>query len=300
MDERNHARHGSAHRPKRGRAMVGVLLAAAALGACQDLPLHPGALPPDTPALLLNPLCAGNLGQTHTGTISTPVTWTRSNNPHRVTSSVNVSTGGELTLQPGVIVCFSQYTSLQATSGGRLVAQGLDTAQIVLTARDPVVGWYGVYLQGEPTSASLLTNVRIEHTSLQSAGLWSSYHPVVIDSSVVRQTGHGVNLQGRGSRMVRSRVDTTTNRDVAAVTLGDSVRLEQTVVRGAAGAGVYVEGFAGVHLLGVRVEGAGGVGLRVPASGVITSSQPVRVVNGLSYGAELRARHGGDAGGHAE
>jgi hypothetical protein len=274
----------------RGRVLAAALVAAAALGACQDLPLQPGAgraLPPDAPALLLNPLCSGNGGQTHAGeSISTSVTWTRAHNPHRVTSTVSLNTGGQLTLQPGVVVCFSQYTALQSY-GGRLVAQGLDTATIVLTARDPVLGWYGVNLSGEPSSASVLTNARVEYTDLYSAGVSSFFHPLFIDSTTVRQTGHGVTLEGRGSRMSRSRVDTTTNRNAPAVSLGDSVWLEQTVVRGAAGTGVNVGGYAGVRLLGVRVEQAGGTGLRVPAPGAIASSQPVRVVGGGSYGAEL-------------
>jgi hypothetical protein len=292
MDVGNAAARGYARRPRRGRwTVAGALLAAAVLGACQDLPLQPAngrALPPDRPSALINPLCSGNLGQTHNGgTISTPVTWTRANNPHRVTAMVQISAGGQLTLQPGVVVCFSPNTMLWAYYGGRLVAQGLDTAAIVLTARDPALGWEGVLLQDEPPSASLLTNVRIEHTALDFEGIESTFHPVVIDSTVIRQTGRGVFLWGRGARMIRSRVDTTANRDEPAVTLQDSVRLEQTVVRGAAGTGVKVHGSAAVHLLGVRIEGAAGTGLQVAAPNAIVSAQPVRVVGGLSYGAEL-------------
>lgn len=281
-----------AGRRSTGSMRGGALALLAVMAACQDLPLQPGAgraLPPDAPALLLNPLCSGNGGQTHAGgSITGAVTWTRAQNPHRVTSSVTISSGAELTLQPGVIVCFSQYAGLQAY-GGRLVARGLDTAMIVFTARDPVLGWNGVFLQGTPSASSLMTNVRVEHTDLYSAGVWASFHPVVIDSAVIRQVGHGVTLEGRGSRMSRSRVDTTVNRNAAAVTLGDSVRLEQTVVRHSAGIGVNVNGWAGVHLLGVRVEEPGGTGLRVPAYGSIASAQPVRVVGGLGYGAELTA-----------
>jgi hypothetical protein len=292
MDAENAAARGGSDRLKRGRRRAaGALLAAAVLGACQDLPVQPGAghaLPPDTPALLVNPLCAGGAGTTHSSqTIVTAVTWQASGNPHRVTGDVSVSTGGQLTLQPGVVACFSQYAGVQTNGGGRLAAQGLAASRIVLTASDLALGWKGVLLTGEPASASLLKNVTIEHTRLGAEGIYSFYHPVVIDSTVFRQVGSAARLWGRGARMMRSRVDTTLDRSKPAVWLNDSVRVEQTVVRGAAGTGVYVDLSASVHLLGVRVEEPGGTGLHVPDSGVIASAQPVRVVGGGTYGAEL-------------
>jgi hypothetical protein len=290
MDGEDAAVRGNGDRRKR-RMAAGALLAAAVLGACQDLPLQPGAgraLPPDAPALLLNPLCSGNAGTTHASqTIVTAVTWQASGNPHRVTGDVSVSTGGQLTLQAGVVVCFSQYAGLQANGGGRLVAQGLAASRIILTASDLALGWKGVVLNGDPSSASLLKNATIEHTALGAEAIDAFYHLVVIDSTVIRQTGQGVKLWGRGSRMVRSQVDTTLDRAAPAVFLSDSVYLEQTVVRGAAGVGVETDLVARVHLLGVRIEGPAGTGLRVSRSNSIKSAQPVRVVGGGTYGAEL-------------
>jgi hypothetical protein len=264
-----------------------------ALGACGgDAPLHSKgerALPPDGPSALLNPLCTGTAGTTHAGgSITTAVTWPASGNPHRVTSSVTISTGGTLTLEPGVIVCFDPQTGLQAY-GGRLVAQGLAATPIVLTARDPVLGWYGVSLQGTPSSTSYLTNARVEYASLYSTAVAAYSHPLVIDSTVVRQSGGGVRLAGRASSFSRSRVDTTTNRDIAAITLGDSARFEQSAIRGAAGTGMLIEGMAGIHVLGGRIEGSAGTGIRAPNSLGIVGAAPVRVVGGSSYPIETTA-----------
>jgi predicted small lipoprotein YifL len=263
-----------------------------ALGACgRDAPLHPSdgrALPPERASRLLNPLCAGTGGTTHVaGTISTAVTWAASGNPHRVTGTVTLGAGGQLTVEPGVIVCFEPQTGLQSY-GGRLVAQGLAATPIVLTARDPVLGWYGVSLQGTPSTTSYLTNARVEYATLYSTAVAAFSHPLVIDSTVVRQSGGGVRLQGRTSSFSRSRVDTTTNRDIAAVTLGDSAWFEQSVIRRAAGIGMLIEGTAGLRVLGGRIEGSGGTGIRAAHStgNMGANSIPVRVVGGASYGIE--------------
>jgi|GEM_PF-1417430 len=291
MDGRNAAGRGETVGPR--QRVWGVALAAlCALAACdQDAPLHPrdAVRPPERPSALLNPLCTGTGGQTHAGqSITTAVTWPASGNPHRVTGTITLDAGSQLTLQAGAVVCFDQSTRIQSY-GGRLVAQGQPAAIIVLTASDPALGWNGVTLNDfAPASASLLTNVRLEYTDAYSQAVWSApAHPLVIDSTVIRQTGLGVWLEGRGSRISRSRVDTTANANAAGLTVGDSVRVEQTTIRGAAGNGLNVIGGTGVHLLGVRVEGSGGVGLQVSEVGAIASAQPVRVVGSDSNGAHL-------------
>jgi hypothetical protein len=248
--------------------------------------LAAAALPPDGPSTLLNPLCTGTGGTTHAGgSITTSVTWPASGNPHRVTATVTVSTGGTLTLEPGVIVCFDAQTGLQSY-GGRLVAQGVVATPIVLTARDPVLGWYGISLQGTPATTSYLTNARVEYASLYSTAVAAFSHPLVIDSTVVRQSGGGVRLQGRTSKFSRSRVDTTTNRNTAAVTLGDSAWFEQSVIRRAAGIGLLIEGTTAIRVLGGRIEASRGAGIHAPQPTSIAASAPVRVVGGDSYGIE--------------
>jgi hypothetical protein len=274
----------------RAGVLVAVLTATA---ACErDGPMDPAggrALPPHGSSRLLNPLCAGTGGTTHAGgSITTATTWPASGNPHRVTATVTLASGSQLTLQAGTLVCFEPQTGLQSY-GGRLVAQGTAATRIVLTARDPALGWNGVSLNQEPIAASQLKHVTIEFTTRTSGGVYSYLHPVAIDSTIIRQSGHGVTLWGRGSSFSRSRVDTTTNRNVPAVTLRDSTKFEQSVIRRAAGIGLLVEG-AGVQILGGRIEGSGGIGISANQfSGIPWAMAPIRVVGGSSYPIETSA-----------
>jgi hypothetical protein len=271
------------------RIAAGALLAGtAALGAC-DTPTNPEArAAAGGPSMLITPACAGTGGQTQPGqNVTTAQTWTRAGGPHRVTGDILVGAGGRLTIQPGTIVCFEPGTRLIAQYGGRLNVRGRDTAQIVLTARDPAQGWSGVELAGTPPGYSYLTNVRIEHVSVSARALLSmDQHVAWVDSAVIRQAGQAAALYGPGSRMVRTRVDTTTNRNLAAVVLGAGTRFEKNVVRGAAWTGVVVDGEE-VVLLGGRIEGSGGPGLASFNHPVSRYSTAIRIVGGRDYAAAL-------------
>lgn len=288
--------HGSARRA-RGRdrcVLAGALLGlCAALGACvRDQPLAPGSerAAPGGPSRTLNPVCAPGLGgQTHSDSILAPETWSRNDNPHRVDQVIYIHGAGVLTLQPGVLVCFDSATALAALGGGRLVADGLDTARIVLTAADPGRGWWGIHMAGNPTSGSSLRNVRLEYTREVYSLSTNDHHAAAIDSVVLRQVEHGLHLWGIGTSIRRSRMDTVTSAAVPAVALGNQITFEQNVIRGSAGVGLAVLGTSGVSLLGGRIEGSGGVGLQATAIAGpgFTATQPVRVVGGASYPAEL-------------
>jgi hypothetical protein len=236
---------------------------------------------------VLNPACDPALGgQVHgDSTIDAPVTWTRANNPHRLAAAILVTS--RLTLEPGVVVCFGWSSELVFLDGGSLVADGLDTARIVLTALDPDAGWRGLGFGS--ASAGSLKNVHLDHIEAGNPAIVSfDSSAVVIDSSVFRQAGAGLYLSGRGSSISRSLVDTTTHTGLAAVTLGTLGRFEETVIRGAAGVGLRSTGVHGVSLLGGRIEGSGGVGLVVTTTGPgIVATRPIRVVGGASYPAEL-------------
>lgn len=261
-------------------------------GAC-DAPTasEDGQAAPAGPSMLVNAACAGTGGQTHAYTnVTTAVTWTRANSPHRVTGSIYIQAGGRLTIAPGAIVCFEPETIISAENGGRLFARGLDTAQIVLTARDEARGWGGILLYGAPASPSYLTNIRIEHVAWGSTAVFSyQTHPAYVDSAVIRQSGRAVRFSAPGSRLTRSRVDSTTNRGWPAVTLGSGTRFETTAIRGAAGVGLSVVG-ENVLLLGGRIEGSGGTGLVVePYLDLGTTGKAIRVTGGRSYGADMPA-----------
>ncbi|HST61968.1 MAG TPA: hypothetical protein VLK84_24925, partial [Longimicrobium sp.] len=205
MQSRNSARRFTA---------FALLAGAAVLGAC-DAPTDPGgAAVAGGPSLLVTPACAGTGGQVRPSqTIRTAQVWTRASGPHRVTGEIYVDAGGRLSIAPGAVVCFEPGAGLLARNGGRLYARGRDTAQVVLTARDAALGWNGIHVSGTPAAASYLTNVRIEHVAVGSVAVHATeQHPVYLDSAVIRQTGQAVRLHAPGSRIARSRVDTTTNR----------------------------------------------------------------------------------------
>jgi hypothetical protein len=280
--------------PQRGRFAGWVLAMAplalvAALGACSEQILDPtsGRAVPEGP-LRSSSTCIQGVGETHADSILAAQTWTRANNPHRVNQLIRVEGSGVLTLEPGVLVCFGSGGGLRAANGGRLVANGLDTAAITLTAADSASGWLGVRLAGTPASASSLKNVRLEYTRGEYALSTYDYHAAAIDSVVVRQNERGLYLWGRGTSFSRSRVDTVTSSAYPGVTLGSVLTFERNVVRGAAGVGLAVLGTNGISLLGGRIEGSGGVGLKVTTTGAgFAATQPVRVVGGASYPAEL-------------
>jgi len=282
--------------PQRGRSAGWVLAMAplalvASLGGCSEQILDPtsGHAAPEGPSRSLSPACDPGLGgSTHVDSIASAATWSRAGNPHRVDQLIHIEGSGVLTLEPGVLVCFGSGGGLRAANGGRLVANGLDTARIVLTATDPANGWLGVSLAGTPASASSLKNVRLEYTRSEYALSTYDYHAAAIDSVVVRQSERGLYLWGRGTSLSRSRVDTVTSSAYPAVTLGSVLTFERNVVRGAAGVGLAVLGTNGISLLGGRIEGSGGVGLKVTTTGAgFAATQPVRVVGGASYPAEL-------------
>lgn len=265
----------------------------AALAACdQPQTTEPARIGQAGPSLSINPLCADSLGGlSHTEfTVTSPVTWARADNPHRVNWGIDVTGAGRVTIEPGVLVCFSSLGRLAADNGGRIVAAGRDTAVIVFTAMEPGSGWNGVVLHGDPDSASIFRNMRMEYTRSSLAAVYTyDSHPALVDSVTVRQSARAFVLMASGSRVSRSRVDTTTTSDVAAVLLGaDSTHLDGVTVRGAAGTGVEVWGTAGVSLLRVRILDSGGTGLKATLPpGAIANPQPVRVTGGSSYGAEL-------------
>jgi hypothetical protein len=287
------ARQNGASRSRRARCVAaGVMIGMGCLSAAcgRDGPLGTeAARPPDGPSRLLNPLCTSS-GTSHPAdSISTSVTWSASGNPHQVTGTVALLPGGTLTIQPGAVVCFPPGTGVQST-GGRLVAKGLGTAPIVFTAYDPAQGWAGVDLQGTPGNPSQLIHARVEYVALNSVAVASAGHRVFIDTSVVRQSGAAVSLWGRSSRFLQSRVDTTTNRYVPAVTLGDSARFVRSVILRAAGTGLLIDGTVSVSVNGGRIEESGGTGIRAPHETGISSAIPaVRVVGGLSYPIETTA-----------
>jgi hypothetical protein len=274
----------------RGILIAALLAAGAAVSACErGQPTDPERAAPDRPSLALNAACDPGLGGvTHTDSILATATWAAAGNPHRVDQLIHIEGAGSLRLTPGALVCFGGGGGLRADNGGRLRVLGSAAAPVVLTAADLADGWLGVRLAGTPASSSLIENLRLEHTRTEYALSTHDDHTAAIDSAVFRQNEFGVYLWGRESSLRRSHVDTVTSAASAAVTLGRTTTFQQTVIRGAAGVGLAVLGTDSVSVAGGRIEGSGGVGLRVttPGSGFLTT-QPVRVTGGATYPAQM-------------
>lgn len=268
------------------RTMV-VAVAAGALAACgRDLPTERAAAPA-APSQLLNPLCTAGGGTTHAAaTITTQQYWERTGNPHHVTGKQVISTGGGIRVRQGTVVCFDYGTGVETRYGGHWAVDGRDTAIVVLTATDPALGWDGVRLFDTPSATSFMAHALVEYVDHGHVAVRAEQdHVLVLDSIRIRQSGAGVHLYSPGSRILHSRVDTTTNTLQAAVMLGDSTRFTQTVVLDAAGTGVWVTG-SGVELLGGRIEGSGGLGLLAFGGASLASAQPVRITGSGGYPVE--------------
>jgi uncharacterized repeat protein (TIGR01451 family) len=94
------------------------------------------------------------------GTITADTTWVAADTPHVVTTTV-VIIGGTLTIEPGVVVSFTNGTSLIVQAGGRLVADGTSAQPIQFTSNLGTCYWQGVQLYSD-------YNV-IRHSSLEYA-----------------------------------------------------------------------------------------------------------------------------------
>ncbi|HEU0010784.1 MAG TPA: Ig-like domain-containing protein, partial [Verrucomicrobiae bacterium] len=68
------------------------------------------------------------------GAVAADTVWSAANGPYQVTASLTVSAGVTLTIQPGTTVYLSPGVGLTVANGGRLLAEGVDTARIRFSA----------------------------------------------------------------------------------------------------------------------------------------------------------------------
>lgn len=231
-------------------------------GAAHGAELSIGALAELYPGAAAQDSLLGNARDTLYllgGTLSTTV-YAQANLPWHVTLPVTVSSGGIFRASPGAHLAMQLNAGIQAKSGGRLWFRGAPGTPVVLTATDTADRWSGIYLDGLPSSTSYLTNALIEHTSdYASAVAAMSDHRVVIDSTVIRQVGYGVSIWSDGSRISRSRIDTTRVAGAPAVDLVSDAVLESTLIRGSAGAGLEIWGPARIRSCEIRESAGDGI-----------------------------------------
>ncbi len=98
------------------------------------------------------------------GAIAADTTWTVAEGPYRLTSSLTIENDATLTIEPGTTVYLNSGASLNVASGGRLLAEGSETAPVVF-CRVPgnTARWGGITVRGAAGSPE----TRITHAFIE-------------------------------------------------------------------------------------------------------------------------------------
>ena len=101
------------------------------------------------------------------GTMSSSVTWLAANGPFRINGSFTIPNGITLTIQPGASLFLASGVNITVANGGRLLAEGTETAPIHFT-RPPgtATSWGGITINGGGTSPE----TRIAYAHLEFNG----------------------------------------------------------------------------------------------------------------------------------
>ncbi|MHB1035366.1 MAG: lamin tail domain-containing protein [Pirellulales bacterium] len=96
------------------------------------------------------------------GTLAANTHWTAAGGPYLVSGSLTVPAGITLTIDPGTSVYLGSQVNLTVASGGRLLAEGTDTQQILFT-RQPgsASSWGGITINGGAGTPE--TRIRFAH-----------------------------------------------------------------------------------------------------------------------------------------
>ncbi|HEX5872932.1 MAG TPA: right-handed parallel beta-helix repeat-containing protein, partial [Longimicrobium sp.] len=182
--------------------------------------------------------------------------------PWRVTGNITVTGWGGLNALPDARLVFDSAVSITAINGGRVVARGSAAAPAVFTSVAPA-GWGGIVLDGAPSLASALTNVRIENAKDSYAVLSHWDHTVIIDSAVFRQNGSAAYLRGTNSRLSRSRIDTTLIGSPAVIIEANGGVVESTLIRGSQGSGLSMGVYWNIEVRSCEIRESGGDGIEL-------------------------------------
>jgi hypothetical protein len=90
--------------------------------------------------------------QTVSGNLSADTVWTAAGGPYEVTAALTVASGVTLTIQPGATVLLRPGVNFTVANGGRLLAEGTDTARIRFANVPGSANWGGITINGAANS----------------------------------------------------------------------------------------------------------------------------------------------------
>ena len=226
----------------------------------------------------------------------------------QVTQSPNIDTLGVLQPQPGADIRFYDGI-LHFTRGGTLNAVGTSTNFIRFR---PVAGsnWSGLRFDEPgagaggagtwPYATSTLTYVQVDSAAGTSLNNYSTCcfsaaiagalrHRLLLDSVIVRKAqNNAIWMNASGSYIKRTLIDTTGNigsnytTTQAAIALGDSITVENTLVRRSGYTGIYAnQDFA--LFTNVRVVASQNVALQLDGGTINPTSTGVRADSANAY-----------------
>jgi RecQ family ATP-dependent DNA helicase len=196
-------------------------------------------------------------GTSYSGTYTSGL-WRVADGPHHIIDTVFVN--GAFVIEPGATVCAARNARLIIDAPSAILsAIGSELNPIRFTVKDSTTSWAGI-------------SVRNGRISLEHA--------------ILDHTGGGIEGSSTGRLDVRhSIIDGT-----GGVKIYMGV-LEDNVVKG--GGGIVMGGPAAdsVHLLGGRIEGSNGVGLRSVASAKLGSVKPLWITGSRGYAVHMYGDH---------
>lgn len=90
--------------------------------------------------------------QAVSGAITGDAVWTAAAGPYQVTANLTVNAGVTLTIQAGTAIYLSPGVNLTVANGGRLLAEGTDTARIRFSSAPGAGNWGGLTINGGANS----------------------------------------------------------------------------------------------------------------------------------------------------
>ena len=127
---------------------------------------------------------------TRSGVISGKETWTADGGPYLVNATLTVADGGTLTIQPGTSVFIGANVNLVVANGGRIIAEGSESAPIYVgRAPGATASWGGITINGSAASPE----TRITHAYIEGNGttcLHATAGTVFLDHIVFGSADH--------------------------------------------------------------------------------------------------------------